>query len=70
MNRFFLFIKESHFQIDERRRRVIFRLKSLTPDMERIHISTIYHFLKGKCPKMVTSLVLENQIRIHILLGH
>ncbi|CAF3354404.1 unnamed protein product [Rotaria sp. Silwood1] len=37
---------------DERRRHVIFYLKTLTPDMERIHISTIYYFLKTKCPKM------------------
>ena len=38
---------------DVKRRRIMFLLKKLTPDMERIHISTIYHFLKGKCPKMV-----------------
>ncbi|CAF3872492.1 unnamed protein product [Rotaria magnacalcarata] len=37
---------------DERRRRIIFYLKPLTPDMEQIHTSTIYHFLKMKCSKM------------------
>ncbi|UJR25208.1 hypothetical protein I4U23_006560 [Adineta vaga] len=36
---------------DEKRRHIIFCLKPLTSDMERIHISTIYHFLKIKCPK-------------------
>ncbi|CAF0793616.1 unnamed protein product [Rotaria sordida] len=37
---------------DERRRHIMFYLKSLTPDMEKIHTSTIYHFLKTKSPKM------------------
>lgn len=41
------------FHVDERRRHVIFCLKPLTPEMERIHMSTIFHFLKTKCPKMV-----------------
>lgn len=49
----FIFIKRKIFYLDERRRRIILQLKSLTPDMEKIHTSTIYHFLKTKSPKMV-----------------
>ena len=39
--------------LDIKRRRIVFCLKSLTPDMEKIHIATIYHFLKVRCPKLV-----------------
>ncbi|CAF0933386.1 unnamed protein product [Adineta ricciae] len=36
---------------DEKRRHIIFCLKPLTSDMQRIHLPTIYHFLKTKSPK-------------------
>ncbi|CAF1191597.1 unnamed protein product [Adineta steineri] len=37
---------------DEKRRHIIFCLKALTPDMERIHIATIFYFLKTKSTKI------------------
>lgn len=43
----------TEIHLDIKRRHVVFCLKKLTPDMETIHMMTIYHLVKRKCPKAV-----------------